>query len=147
MDKKARIAKFVDISKSFWEEDKHANLFHNVCILENENEEDIEKAKVLLNDLKSTPHAFVLGCVMNCQIKFEHAWMIPYRVFSALLELGYIKNYSIDELAKVCLGKYEHVFNDHYSRCLHRYIKKAPLRFYKAVLLIKEKYTSNAATI
>lgn len=37
-----------------------------------------EKANNLLNDLQRHPHAFVIACVMDRQIKAEKAWVIPY---------------------------------------------------------------------
>jgi hypothetical protein len=34
----------------------------------------------LLNDLQNYPHAFVLACIMDRQIRAEKAWMIPYEI-------------------------------------------------------------------
>lgn len=41
-------------------------------------------ANDLLCNLTEYPHAFVLGCLMDFQIKAEKAWQIPYIVFSEL---------------------------------------------------------------
>ena len=42
------------------------------------------EADRLLNDLNRYPHAFVLACIMNRQIKAEKAWVIPYRIAQKL---------------------------------------------------------------
>ena len=61
---------------------------------------DNEDINSFLNIFNQYPHAFVLGCVMDKQIKAERAWEIPYKVY---LELG---NFEIDFLLarknKVC---------------------------------------------
>jgi endonuclease III-like uncharacterized protein len=83
---------------------------------------------------------------MDLLIKAERAWMIPYKVFSALLKLHQINDYSIDELTKVSLENYQGVFTKYYNKNLHRYNYMAG-RFRDAVLLIKNRYQSNAALI
>jgi hypothetical protein len=37
-----------------------------------------DEADALLNNLDEYPHAFVLACIMDRQIKAERAWMIPF---------------------------------------------------------------------
>jgi len=45
---------------------------------------DNNSANDLLNDLEDYPHAYVLACVMDRQIKAERAWLIPYEISSEL---------------------------------------------------------------
>jgi endonuclease-3 len=52
-------------------------------------------ADKLLNDLDANPHAFVLACVMDRQIKAEKAWVIPHRIAERL------GTFSMQELAKL----------------------------------------------
>ena len=42
---------------------------------------DNEEANAMLNDLEKYPHAYVLACLMDRQIKAERAWTIPYEIF------------------------------------------------------------------
>jgi endonuclease III len=143
MDIKSQIKEFINISESIRIDDrKNFQFFKNI----DESKENIEKANNLLFDLEKTPHVFVLGCIMDLGINFELAWILPYKVFSAFEKLKYINNYSINELSKIDLEKYKYVFNDYYSKHLHRYNYMAK-RFRDAILLIKEKYNSNASLI
>ncbi len=59
-----------------------------------------DEADALLNDIDNTPHAFVLACVMDKQIKSELAWVIPYLIAK---KLG---NFKFQTLATLSL--YEH---------------------------------------
>lgn len=112
--------------KHYENNDGYARLVND----ENQNE--------LLNNFKEYPHAFVLGCVMDKQIKAENAWAIPYKVKE---ELG---NFNIDFLANVPLDEYKKLFN-HGS--YHRFNDKCATEFYEAVHKIKEDYDGDASKI
>ena len=42
------------------------------------------EADVLINDIEKTPHAFVIACVMDRQIKAEKAWNVPLKLSQRL---------------------------------------------------------------
>lgn len=44
----------------------------------------VHEADALLNDLEVHPHAFVLACVMDRQVRAEKAWLVPYRISEKL---------------------------------------------------------------
>lgn len=68
------------------------------------------EADYLLNDNKNFPHAFMLGCIMDRQIKAEKAWLIPFEVsreiggfeFSRLLQMNQngFKKYSREKISR-----------------------------------------------
>lgn len=43
-----------------------------------------EEQNKFLNDLEKYPHAFVLACLMDKQIKAERAWAIPYKIYKEI---------------------------------------------------------------
>jgi len=55
-----------------------------------------EGVNLLMNDLEEYPHAFVVACVMDLQVKAEIAWSVPRRfayrlgtfAFGRLRQLG-----------------------------------------------------------
>jgi hypothetical protein len=66
----------------------------------------VRDADVLLNDLGQYPHAFVLACIMDRQIKAERAWIIPYRIAEKLPDftLATLSKQSLNDI-KGLMGK------------------------------------------
>lgn len=91
-----------------------------------------------LNDLENYPHAFVLACLMDRQIKAERAWIIPFIISDK------IGSKNIIDLSTVNLNEYVRIFE---SEKLHRFNKTMAEVFYEAVLKICNVYNNNASKI
>lgn len=96
-------------------------------------------ADILVNDLENTPHAFVLACIMDRQIKAELAWMIPYRISEKLgtFEFQALEQLDINDVEKLMTE----------PEPLHRFPKEMSNNFYQGIQTIAQKYKGNAATI
>ena len=92
----------------------------------------------LLNDISWHPHAFVLGCVMDRQIKADRAWIIPYR-FSCELN-GF-------EFEKLLELKQDWIRDFFVQESLHRFPNRMADCFYHAIQTIDQKYQGNASNI
>jgi len=99
---------------------------------------DCEAANALLKNLEDTPHAFVLGCLMDKQIPAERAWILPHKISQLL------GSFSMAALMKCSLEKFEKWFND---KKLHRFNNEMAKVFYCAVHDIDADYGGNAAKI
>lgn len=95
-------------------------------------------ANILLNDIENHPHAFVLACLMDRQMKAEKAWIIPIKISRIL------NTFDIKELNKINLAEYKKIFNDNK---LHRFNDTMAEIFYFGVKDIVEKYSGNASLI
>lgn len=95
-------------------------------------------ADQLLNDIDSQPHAFVLACLMDRQIKAERAWLIPYEISVA------VGNFDIPSLLAVDLDRLIRVFEE---KSLHRFNHKMAKVFYEGVRHIQLKYQGQATNI
>lgn len=95
-------------------------------------------ANELLNDLDDYPHAFVLACLMDRQIKAERAWVIPYEIKN---KLG---SFKIKELLKITRKNYIKIFN---NLSLHRFNDTMANIFYDAIRHINLKYDADASKI
>ena len=99
------------------------------------NEIEIDQ---FLNDLKNYPHAYVLACLMDRQIKAERAWKIPYLIFKKL------ETFDITELYKLNLRDYSLLFE---SEKLHRFNNTMSEVFYSAIRQIKTRYEGDVSQI
>lgn len=98
-----------------------------------------KKADSLLNDLEKFPHAYVLACVMDRQIRAERAWVIPYRFSEKLggFQFSMLQALSLEQIRNL-MAKPEP---------LHRFVDEMSLNFHEAINLITHKYEGNAANI
>jgi endonuclease III len=99
-----------------------------------------EAANALLNDLTGHPHAFVLACVMDRQVKAEKAWLIPYRLQQ---KLG--GDFSIQRLALLTVPDVKKLMRE--PEPLHRFVDKMAGFFHAAVQWIVHQYNGDASRI
>ncbi len=97
-----------------------------------------EKADKLLNNINDYPHAFVLACIMDRQMKAERAWLIPHLIS---LELG---SFKFKNLLGLDAKELEKIFN---KKRLHRFNKIMAGYFYDGIQLIHNKYDDEASKI
>ncbi len=99
---------------------------------------DDQNANVILNDLDNYPHAYVLACLMDRQIKAERAWVIPYEIYKE------INSFEFSALEKVGLDDLKTMFN---HKKLHRFNDTMAEIFHDAIIAIRRKYNGDAANI
>lgn len=97
------------------------------------------QANALLNDIDNFPHAFVLACVMDRQIKAERAWLIPYRISQK------IGGFSIEKLSLLTRTDINRMMRE--PKPLHWLVNKMAGYFYSTVQRIINEYSGDAALI
>jgi endonuclease III len=91
----------------------------------------------LLNDLANYPHAFVIACVMDRQIRAEKAWSIPSKLKERIgsFEFNVLYDKSERQIGKLLRSPVPlHRFTDSMASCL-----------YSAIQVIGDNYGGNAA--
>jgi endonuclease-3 len=96
----------------------------------------------LLNDIDGHPHAFVIACIMDRQIRAEKAWRIPYEL---KLRLGFFDFANLTILGESSPGKLEEAMLQ--PTTLHRFPNEMSKNIIYAVRHIRNEYSSNAAAI
>lgn len=97
------------------------------------------EADALLNDLTGHPHAFVLACVMDRQVKAERAWVIPYRISE---KLG---GFSTKVLQQLSREEVYRLMSE--PEPLHRFVDTMSQCFHSAIQRIRNRYSGDAARI
>ena len=99
---------------------------------------DNDSANNILNDLKIYPHAYVLACLMDRQIKAERAWIIPHKIYKE------VNSFKFSDLEKIPLKDIKDIFN---RKKLHRFNDTMAEIFYYAIKDIRNKYKGDASNI
>lgn len=99
---------------------------------------DDAEANLFLNDLINFPHAYVLACCMDRQVKAETAWSIPYKIKNI------VGSFDIQTLSSISREEYRKIF-DEYK--LHRFTETMADIFYNAIQIIKNDYNGDASNI
>jgi endonuclease III len=99
----------------------------------------IPDADALLNDLNGHPHAFVLACVMDRQVKAEKAWLIPFKISDKL------NGFSMPLLGQLSRAEVHKLMTQ--PEPLHRFVDNMSNFFYEAVQRIIKRYAANASLI
>lgn len=98
------------------------------------------EADELLNNIEEFPHAFVLACIMDRQIKTEKAWMVPYEIAKEREGDGFkfpkIRELSLEQIKEIFKRKNLHRFNDIMAE-----------NFYLAIQKIHKDYNDEASNI
>jgi len=96
------------------------------------------EADDLLNDIKTLPHAWVLACIMDRQMKAEKAWLIPYEISK---EIG---GFEFSKLLQLSEKQAEEIFK---RKNLHRFNNIMARNFYLGIQKIHGDYNNNASNI
>jgi len=121
-------------------------LQHGRDLFDARKEERIEftgnpDADALLNDLGTHPHAFVLGCLMDRQMRYKKAWLIPYTISQ---RSGFSK-FSVEDLSELTLEQVKELMSK--PEPLHRFADKMSCVFYSALQRIAKEYAGDASRI
>jgi endonuclease III len=93
----------------------------------------------LLNDLDRFPHAFVIGCIMDRQVKAERAWIIPYHFAKAL------GDFSFETVARLSQARILKIMTT--PRPMHRFAEDMSRNFHEAIQVIGTKWGGDASQI
>jgi endonuclease III len=95
-------------------------------------------AFTFLDDLKGHPHAFLLACIMNRQMKAERAMSIPYQISQKLKG-----DFSIEKLASLTKKRIFQLMSE--PEPLHRFVDDMSGYFYEAVQQVVHQYGGDAS--
>ncbi|MDE0518564.1 MAG: hypothetical protein OXH36_03280 [Bdellovibrionales bacterium] len=97
---------------------------------------------------KNKPYLFVLGCVMDRQIKADKAWQIPKDIekYFKVNNFEQLQQVLPAEIKKYFIEKKPHRFNDKMADCFNEAVKKVHIQYKNDASLIW-KGVQSAATV
>lgn len=98
-----------------------------------------EQADALLNDIKRHPHAFVVACLMDRQVKAERAWLVPHRLSERL------GGFEFARLARLTQKQVYELMTK--PTPLHRLGRTVSGPLHAALRLIRDRYDGDASQI
>lgn len=98
-----------------------------------------DEANVLPNDLEHYPHAYVIGCIMDRQMRAEQAWLVPHRF---KLRLG---SFEFVDLQALPLERVRALMSQ--PEPLHRFPEVMAENLHAAVQRIASEYEGDASNI
>ena len=98
------------------------------------------KADALLNDLSRYPHAFVIACICDRQVKAELAWFVPYRLSHRLGD-----RFEFRDLAALSAREVGRLFN--VPEPIHRLRLTMPALIHAAIERVARDYNGDASAI
>tara|TARA_B100001964_G_scaffold233485_1_gene290811 strand:- start:1421 stop:2179 length:759 start_codon:yes stop_codon:yes gene_type:complete len=96
-------------------------------------------ADKLVNNIENYPHAFVIACIMDRQIKAERAWIIPYKLKTRIGDFKFktLSNLSEDEIKRYMTK----------PKDLHRYSAIMTHNCFTAIQRIRSQFKGDASNI
>jgi endonuclease III len=96
-------------------------------------------ADKLLNNLRHYPHAFVIACICDRQMKAERAWLVPFFLQQR------IGTFEFSRLCALTIGDLKHHMSKPTS--LHRFAPTTAKNIHSALALIAQRYGGDAGGI
>ena len=94
-------------------------------------------ANALINDIQRHPHAYVLGCIADRQVKSEVAWEIPYKISQKLGGFGF----------HILTGLKARELRSLVRAAGHRFWNNISKSFYAGIKRIEKEYHGDASRI
>ena len=103
------------------------------------SEAQFQEAAALPIDLEHHPHAFVIACILDRQMKAERAWLIPYRLSQ---KIGAFDFLTLSELSRDEI--WSHMKG---PPALHRFAQQMSENIHAAIQHIAVRYNGDARAI
>jgi endonuclease III len=100
---------------------------------------DDDAANALINDLQNRPHAFVLACILDRQVRAERAWIAPYKLAQRIgdFRISSLKKLSVRDITRF-MSKPDP---------LHRFVDTMSVALHAGIERIVDEYNGDASLI